>query len=91
MKINDTIIEKIINQYKTSAASFIINSRHAENLSYLLSEIQLIKDMLSNPNPFYEIILYHLREAQKKISDLSGKSIEEKSLDKVFREFCVGK
>lgn len=91
LKINDTIIEKIIHQYNTFSASFIINSRHAENLSNLLSEIHIIKDMLNNPNPFYEIILYHLRQAQKKISDLSGKSIEEESLDKVFREFCVGK
>lgn len=90
-KINETIIKKIIDQYTTLTASFIINSRHAENLRDLLSEIHIIKDMLNNQNPFYEIILYHLRQAQKKISDLSGKSIEEKSLDKVFREFCVGK
>lgn len=89
--ISEIILKKIIDRYTTFTASFIINTRHAENLSNLLSEMQIIKDMLNNPSPFYEIILYHLRQAQKKISDLSGKSIEEQSLDKVFKEFCVGK
>jgi tRNA modification GTPase len=39
----------------------------------------------------YEIIAYHLQEALEHISELTGKTISEASMDAVFKEFCVGK
>ena len=78
-------------KYNNREISYIINARHVDNLIIIQNELNIIKELLSNKNPFYEIILYNLLQAQKTISHLSGKSIEEKSLDRVFKEFCVGK
>lgn len=39
----------------------------------------------------YEIIAYHLQDALELVTELSGKTISEQSMDAVFREFCVGK
>lgn len=39
----------------------------------------------------YELISYHLNDAISHINQLTGKSISEKGMDAVFREFCVGK
>lgn len=86
-KINALIDKK----YNNREISYIINTRHTENLNSVKSELQIVKEFLLLPSPLYEIILCHLLEVQKIISHLSGKSIEERSLDKVFKEFCVGK
>ena len=86
-KINEMVYQK----YDNRRISYIINIRHVENLNIIKKELEKIKKILLMQNPFYEIALYHLLEAQKIISHLSGKSVEERSLDKVFKEFCVGK
>jgi tRNA modification GTPase len=88
LKTINTVIET---KYNKGQVAYIINARHAENLIAIKNELDIIKNFLLMHNPFYEIILHHLLDAQKIISNLSGKSIEERSLDKVFREFCVGK
>jgi tRNA modification GTPase len=85
------IEEYIEKKYTQNNISYIINMRHFENLNQIKSALHNIENMLRTDNPFYEIILYHLLDTQKIINNLSGKSIEERSLDKVFREFCVGK
>lgn len=78
-------------KYDNGQISYIINARHVNNLNAIKEDLNKIKNFLLMKNPFYEIILHHLLEAQKMISCLSGKSIEERSLDMVFKEFCVGK
>ena len=47
--------------------------------------------LLAIAAPAYELISYHLRQALVNLSELTGKSISEAALDKVFKEFCVGK
>ena len=39
----------------------------------------------------YELLSFHLNDALAHISELTGKTISEKGMDAVFREFCVGK
>ncbi len=85
------IYENIENKLENRDVSYIINVRHVENLKGIKEVLFNVKDLLYFESPYYEIVLYNLLEAQKIISNLSGKSIEERSLDKVFKEFCVGK
>ena len=42
-------------------------------------------------NTQYELISYHLNDALSDLTELTGKSISEASMDLVFREFCIGK
>jgi tRNA U34 5-carboxymethylaminomethyl modifying GTPase MnmE/TrmE len=39
----------------------------------------------------HEIVAHHLRDVLEILSDLTGKNINEKMLDDVFKNFCVGK
>jgi tRNA modification GTPase len=87
----NTINKCIDKKYDKGQISYIINARHVNNLNAIKEDLNKIKNFLLMKNPFYEIILHHLLQAQKMISYLSGKSIEERSLDMVFKEFCVGK
>ena len=72
-------------------APFLLNKRHQNALTLLRQELSTILELLAHEAPAYELISYHLRQALVNLSELTGKSISEAALDKVFKEFCVGK
>lgn len=71
--------------------SYLINLRHVEALNYTHEKLKEIKTLLEKEETLYEIALAKLHEIQEKLTLMSGKTIQEKSFDKVFRSFCVGK
>ena len=81
----------ILNNYSTISTPYILNKRHLDILIYIENELILILTMLNSNKVYYEIILMHIHQIQYSISNLTGKSISEESLNKVFSEFCVGK
>lgn len=85
-------LEKMIEQkFNIQGLSYIVNMRHVENLKAVLVKLDEVRNLLQKTTQYYEIIMTYLIEAQEIISLLSGKTIEERSFDKVFRSFCVGK
>jgi tRNA modification GTPase len=86
------VIEKKIKaSYDISGMQYVINLRQYDVLVEAQKKVLLLAELLSCENILYEIVLLHMNEIQELFSDLSGKSIEHRSFDKVFREFCVGK
>lgn len=96
---NNEMIEVLKNelysiiQYKinNAQASGLINLRHIDILSHIIKKLITIKSFFDHSNVYYEIVMIHINECLQLISDMTGKSCEEKSLDKVFKQFCVGK
>jgi tRNA modification GTPase len=39
----------------------------------------------------YELLAFHLKESLELLSEVSGKTVSEQVLDRVFQSFCVGK
>lgn len=89
--ILDLEIQKKIDFILEKADSpFLLNKRQ---FNLLLGLEKILKDILDvlvkNSQP--EIISYHIKYSLEYITELTGQSISEKALDKVFREFCIGK
>jgi tRNA modification GTPase len=84
-------IEEKINQLLESSDSpFLLNKRQFNLLSDLENKLIEIKQMLQGKVE-YELLSIHINEALQAISELTGKSIAEKGMDAIFKEFCVGK
>lgn len=66
------------------------NSRHYENLSKALSNIircqQLLKEGLGS-----EFLAIELKEALIAVQETLGKRFDDQVMDRVFKEFCLGK
>ncbi len=92
-KLEAAILEKIRALSTQHELPFLINRRHYELLQALAHDLNQIQAMLQNSqgNPHYELISYHLRQALEHISQVTGKTVSEQALDRVFKEFCVGK
>lgn len=68
----------------------LLNKRQYSLLQKFLESLKAIEPMLQHPVE-YEIVSYHLREALQLLSEVTGRSVREAAMDKVFKQFCVGK
>ena len=89
-KIEQAIEAKIQALLEKSDAPFLLNKRQHALLLTLQQQVKEIIQMLAGEIQ-YELVSYHLREALESISFMTGKTISEAAMDKVFKEFCVGK
>jgi tRNA modification GTPase len=88
-KLEDLILSKIDQIVSKDVAPFLLNQRQFNVLSSVSVSVSEILKMLAQPE--YELISLHLNETLQNLSALSGKSISEKGMDAIFKEFCVGK
>ena len=90
IKLLEQAIQKKIKSILASADSpYLLNERHYRLLGTLEQKVKTIIPMLNNPE--YELISIHLNDALQALSELTGKTISQKAMDRLFKEFCVGK
>lgn len=70
--------------------SCLLNQRQYSLLSQFQEGLEAIMPMLQYPVD-YELVSYHLRDSLQSLSEMTGRSVREAAMDKVFQSFCVGK
>lgn len=84
----DAIKKRIVQDIDFNVTS-IFNIRHVDLIERAISEIETaIRDIDIMP---FEIVEVSLREAHEYISMILGRDTSEDIIDRVFRDFCVGK
>lgn len=69
---------------------YLLNQRHMRLLESLQKKLTITLNTLEI-GIHYEILAHHLHDALVTISELTGKSVSEASMDAIFKEFCIGK
>lgn len=86
-----TIENRVNRLFDSANAPFLINQRHHAILIEIQAALTNVKKMLERPTIHYEIIAHELQGILERISNLSGKSISQAAMDKIFQDFCIGK
>lgn len=88
----EIMIENKIEQdlFNNIESPFLLNQRQFNLLLSLENNLIRVKELLIEPVA-YELVSYHLKESLENLTELSGQTITEQSMDAIFREFCVGK
>lgn len=73
-----------------SVMPYLLNERQMRLLRELQKKLHTLHAAMRT-HIAYEIIAHHLQDALATISELTGKSVSEASMDAIFKEFCVGK
>lgn len=89
-RLKETIQKKVTSLFSENSSSFLLNKRHNTLLNSFLIELKEARRILTT-NKEYELISLHLQKAISLLSELTGKSITEKAMDAIFKDFCVGK
>jgi len=90
-ELEQTIHQRIHQRVQHADTPFLINKRQAHVLQTLDGKMADIEAMLQHTDVQYELVSYHLKDALEHMSELTGKSVSEAGMDRVFQEFCVGK
>ncbi len=84
-------IEKMVQKmFKEFKSPFLLNKRQISTLVELIGDLEFIKQSFLQSLE-YELIAHHIKNILGKLTELTGKNINEKLLDKIFKDFCVGK
>ncbi len=89
--IKESIRKKVQTLCAHKATPFLLNTRQNELIHSIDNLLINLEKILAKKSIAYEIAAYHLEEIISLLSQLTGKSISEASMDKIFRDFCVGK
>lgn len=90
-QLKQALENKIQSLLGVNNSPFLLNQRHNIIISDLLTQLAVIKNLLTQDQVAYELLSINLNQALVTISELTGKTISEQAMDKIFREFCVGK
>ncbi|HZU11258.1 MAG TPA: tRNA uridine-5-carboxymethylaminomethyl(34) synthesis GTPase MnmE [Chloroflexota bacterium] len=66
------------------------NVRHADALRRALAALQLAGDALDAETPI-DLVSFDLRAAADALGEITGDNVDDELLDRIFREFCIGK
>lgn len=80
-------VNKLINN---NNCPFLLNKRQLTLLSTCQLELESLLCLFEKTLE-YELVAHHLKNILETLSELTGRSINEKMLDTIFKEFCVGK
>lgn len=87
--LENAIQEKISALVADNDSPFLLNTRQSNLLIALEKKLHDIVEMLSEPH--YELLSIQFNDALSHLSELTGKTVSEQTMDAVFNEFCVGK
>jgi len=83
-------LDRFIETHHFEDHSLIFQSRHFENLSKIRENIDRAQ-MLLHSKASYEFISLELKEALLLVHETLGKRFDDQIMDRVFKEFCIGK
>lgn len=72
------------------ATPYLLNERQMRLLRTTQEKLTTLQTIVRTKIA-YEIIAHHLQDVLATLSELTGKSVSEASMDAIFKEFCVGK
>jgi tRNA modification GTPase len=88
--VQQTIQEHIARISQAQDYPFVLNARQFNVLLDVEHKLLAMLPMLTG-RIAYELLYVHLQEVIEQLSQLTGKTVSEMCMDRVFREFCVGK
>lgn len=87
------ILESLSKELKTTgfeSSVSLSNARHFEALTIALDNISRCRVMLAQGDGS-EFITFELKEAIMRVQEVLGKRFDDEIMDRVFKEFCIGK
>jgi tRNA modification GTPase len=70
---------------------YLVNQRQYSLLLQLEHQLKETLHFFNQVVIPYELISLHLQQAVEKLGEISGRTVSDAALDKVFEDFCIGK
>lgn len=89
-QLKNAVLAPVREKLSVQGGVVVTQSRHVEGLQKIDSALEkALKLIRTDGSP--EIIAYELQAAVKSVHELLGKVFHEQVIDRIFKEFCLGK
>lgn len=89
--LTEAIAKKIDMLHTKQELPFLVNKRHLLVLETVKVSLTNVISLCNKEKIAYELVSCQLHDILVQLSELSGKTVSEKIMDRVFATFCVGK
>lgn len=90
LQLKERIGTRLEQLAKSLDAPYLMNARQYQAVQALEQDLQQVLIMTAVGFD-YELLAFHLQEMIARITELTGKTVAEQAMNKIFQEFCVGK
>ena len=88
--VKDTIYDMVINSSALESKVMITNERHLESIRSAIYHIDTVLDGISMGNTL-DLVSIDLNNVWYSLGEITGDTNNETIIDKIFKDFCVGK
>ena len=88
-KLKEKIYDKAIDGCDVNNTLVLTNARHLEVLKSAIREIKSIKETIFENS--LDLVALDARQLYEKLGEITGETIDEKVIDRIFSKFCLGK
>lgn len=88
--LKDAVLKPVREKLGVAGGTVVTQSRHFEGLQRIDSSLEKALKLIRN-DASPELIAFELQEGVKTVHELLGKVFHEQVIDRIFKEFCLGK
>jgi tRNA modification GTPase len=89
-EIEECIIKKLNKLLETHQSPYLLNNRQYTLIKHLKQSLTSLVKMTKKPlEP--ELLSIHLKDCLETLTEMSGKTLSDQSINKIFNQFCIGK
>jgi len=89
--LRQTILQRVMAVYQSVDAPFILNQRQLSLITQVAKQLAGVQALCGSARPQYELVAAQVHQILRLVTELSGRSVSEQVMDKVFSTFCIGK
>lgn len=89
--LKNILKKQVLTLLNKNSCPYILNKRQIETLKEVRKDLMPLESLLKNSQNSYELFSYHLQDALEKLKLLCGKNVSDGAMDKIFKDFCIGK
>lgn len=88
--LREALKQSVMGETTEATTEFMARRRHLVSLDQARDAIEASLSF-ATPSPMGELIAEELRQAQRALGEITGEVTNDALLDRIFREFCIGK
>ncbi|MGM0409397.1 MAG: tRNA uridine-5-carboxymethylaminomethyl(34) synthesis GTPase MnmE [Bacillota bacterium] len=90
-ELKKAIVDEVFEEEISDSGDVLITQvRHEKALKNALNSIKRVKDSYQNNMP-YDFLTIDLKDVISSLEEITGESVDEDIIDRIFSDFCIGK